>query len=224
MSHQSSITNEGMIDTNAAFSLRPRMRIGGLVYLTYFITAISGQLLMKGLILNGDPSTIAGNILSHRISFESGFSLSVIAIGCYLAWIAILFCWFAGINRAVSLVATLFSVVGCAVQLLASTLQSPQLLLQTTARHFNSPELLGQVSATLLHVALVFFGAFDVLVGYLILRSLFLPRVLGSLMLIAGCGWLLFLVPPIAATLTLYIEVFGFAAEAVLMLWLVVKG
>ena len=213
-----------MKNPNAAISLNPRLRVGGLVYLIYFLTAVCGQMWMKGLFVSSDSSVVADNIRSHKVLLESGFSLSVIAVGCYLVLIAIFFSWFSEVNRTVSLVATLISALGCAIQLLATTLQSPDLLLQMTTQHFSSLGLLHQISGTLLHVALVFFGAFDVLVGYLILRSSFLPRLLGWWMLIAGWAWLLFLIPPIASAIMLYIEVLGFTAEAALMLWLIVKG
>jgi hypothetical protein len=71
--------------------------------------------------------------------------------------------------------------------------------------------------------SLVFFGPFCLLLGYLIFRSTFLPRVLGVLMAFAGLGWLIFL-SPLGNHLSTYLKVLGFLAEASLMLWLLVKG
>jgi Domain of unknown function (DUF4386) len=73
-------------------------------------------------------------------------------------------------------------------------------------------------------IDLVFFGFFDFLIGCLILRSTFLPRILGALMALAGFGWLIFLSPPLANHLSHYILPLGFVAELLLMLWLLVKG
>jgi hypothetical protein len=73
-------------------------------------------------------------------------------------------------------------------------------------------------------IALVFFGLFQLLIGYLIFKSTFLPRILGVLMAIAGLGWLIFLSPPLANYLLTYLEVLGILAEALLMLWLFVMG
>jgi hypothetical protein len=61
------------------------------------------------------------------------------------------------------------------------------------------------------------------LLGYLIFRSTFLPRILGVLMASAGLGWLIFL-SPFANHLSTYLKVVGFVAEASLMLWLLVMG
>ncbi|MGA7381230.1 MAG: DUF4386 family protein, partial [Terriglobales bacterium] len=68
------------------------------------------------------------------------------------------------------------------------------------------------------------FGFYDLLLGYLIFRSTFLPQILGVLMMFAGLGWLTFLSPPFANHLTPYVLVLGFVAELLLMLWLLVMG
>ena len=72
----------------------------------------------------------------------------------------------------------------------------------------------------------LFFGPYCLMLGYLIFRSTFLPRILGVLMALAGfagLGWLTFL-SPLANYLSTYLKVLGFLAEASLMLWLIVKG
>jgi hypothetical protein len=84
--------------------------------------------------------------------------------------------------------------------------------------------LLLNLNAQIGYVALVFAGPFQLLIGYLIFRSTFLPRILGVLVALAGVGWLIFLWPPLASALLTYIEVLGFIAEAALMLWLLVMG
>ncbi len=74
------------------------------------------------------------------------------------------------------------------------------------------------------YIALVFFGAFQIALGYLIFKSAFLPRVIGALIALAGLGWLTFLSPPQANQLLTPLEVLGIVAEASLMLWLLVMG
>lgn len=71
---------------------------------------------------------------------------------------------------------------------------------------------------------LVFFGFYCLLIGYLILRSLFLPRVLGLLMVIAGLGWLTYLSPALAKALSPYNMIPGIVGEGVLTLWLLAVG
>jgi hypothetical protein len=73
-------------------------------------------------------------------------------------------------------------------------------------------------------ITLVFAGLFQLLIGYLIFRSTFLPRILGVMIALAGLGWLIFLSPPLANSLLTYLEVFGFLGEVPLVLWLLVIG
>jgi hypothetical protein len=98
------------------------------------------------------------------------------------------------------LLAAIFSLVGCANDVLG--------LLNFAPYKISS---------------LVFFGPYCLLLGYLIFRSTFLPRILGVLMAFAGLGWLIFL-SPLANHLSTYLKVLGFLAELSLMLWLIVKG
>jgi hypothetical protein len=72
---------------------------------------------------------------------------------------------------------------------------------------------------------LIPFGLHCVLTGYLIVRSTFLPRILGMLMVLAGLGYLIFLWPPLGDRLFFpYIVVPGVIGEGSLTLWLLVMG
>jgi len=107
---------------------------------------------------------------------------------------------FKPVNRSLSLLAALFSLLGCANDLLS--------LFNVAPYKINS---------------LVFFGPYCLLIGYLIFKSTFLPRILGVLMAFAGLGWLIFL-SPLAIHLSTYLKILGFVAEMSLMLWLLVMG
>ena len=52
----------------------------------------------------------------------------------------------------------------------------------------------------------------------------FLPRILGALMVVAGLGWLTFLSPPLAKSLSPYVLAPGIVGEGLLTVWLLVKG
>jgi hypothetical protein len=74
------------------------------------------------------------------------------------------------------------------------------------------------------NVAIVFSGFYCLLVGYLIFRSTFLPRILGALMAFAGLGWLTYLSTPLAHTLSPYNLACGLLGEGLVMLWILVIG
>jgi hypothetical protein len=77
-------------------------------------------------------------------------------------------------------------------------------------------------------VGMVLFGFYNILIGYLIFSSTFLPRILGVLLAISGLCYQIdnfagFLWPAFQAHLEPYILLPG-VAELLLALWLVVMG
>jgi hypothetical protein len=74
------------------------------------------------------------------------------------------------------------------------------------------------------NIGLVFFGLYLLLIGILILRSTFLPRILGVLMVFAGLSYVLFLSPSLVRSLQPYILVFPGVGQISLTLWLVLMG
>jgi hypothetical protein len=78
-----------------------------------------------------------------------------------------------------------------------------------------------------LDIALVFFGFHCLIAGGLIVRSTFLPRILGLLLAIGGVGYIAnisaaFLPPAIAPRIFPYIMLPAGLAEIVLALWLLI--
>jgi hypothetical protein len=74
-------------------------------------------------------------------------------------------------------------------------------------------------------IALVPFGVHCLLIGYLIFKSIFLPRILGALLALAGLGYLTFLWPPLGSDLFFpYIVVPAILGEGLLTLWLIFAG
>jgi hypothetical protein len=126
---------------------------------------------------------------------------NLIATACYIAVTLLFYYIFKPVNRSLSLLAAFFSLAGCAIGFLS---------LFHFARFGISP--------------LVFFGFYCLLIGYLISRSTFLPRILGVLMAFGGLGWLTFLSPPLASHLSPYIFAPGLLGEGSLTLWLLVIG
>jgi hypothetical protein len=84
--------------------------------------------------------------------------------------------------------------------------------------------MLLKLNAQAYDIGLVFFGLWCVLVGYLIFRSTFMPRIIGVLEVFAGLGYLTLLWRPLAHYLSPYNLALAGPGEISLMLWLLVKG
>jgi hypothetical protein len=73
-------------------------------------------------------------------------------------------------------------------------------------------------------VALAFFGFETLLEGWLILRSTFLPRWLGALVMIAGVGWLAFVTPSLGYAVFNVVALIALIGSIAMIGWLLVKG
>ena len=222
--------------TKRMTELSPRFkaRMAGVFEVLEGLTSAGGQVVILGsLVVAGNTAATAANILAHQQLFWLGFASSLIAVAFHLAWAFLLYDLLKPVNRSVSLLALCVILVGCAMQALSSLLYlAPLLVLQGgSALGAFTPHQLQDLSLVFLKlnaqaydIYLVFFGLWCVLIGYLIFRSTFLPRILGVLLLIDGLGWMLYLLPPLAQQLFPLIAVAAGLAEFPLEIWLIVMG
>ena len=183
--------------------------------------------------LTGDAATIASRISDHQSAYQLGAALGLVSIAFYVALTGLFYGLFRPVSRQLSVLAAFFSLVGCAVGAIGGLfLLAPLEVLGagSYSKVLSADQLhalvlmLLNLNALANHVALVFFGSFQLVLGYLIVRSTFLPWFPGALIAIAGVGWLTFLGPPLSPALLLGILVVGFVAELLLMLWLLAFG
>src|SRR5436309_8682710 len=117
---------------------------------------------------------MAALLLGRRLGVYL-YAANIITTASYVAVTLLFYSLFKPVNRNISLLAALFSLTG----LVTGTLT----LFRLVSIPINT---------------LVFFGFYCLLIGYLIIKSTFLPRTLGALMVFAGFGWLTFLSPQLA--------------------------
>jgi len=167
------------------------------------------------LVTAGSPSfkaRIAGSfyllcIVTNLIEFsgKGGHSLTVssglIATASYITVTVLFYHLFKPVSARLSLVAMLFSLAGCTIR------------------------VLGPLRLVPLHVhSQVFFGFYCLLIGYLILKSTFLPHTLGALMAIAGLGLLTSVSRQLANQFSPYHYIAAGIGEGLLTVWLLAVG
>ncbi len=181
----------------AEASPRRKARIAGVVYLLYLLTPVLFLEFIRGLFVAGDAVATANNILAHQ-PLWLGLATFLVEIVCGIGVTVLFYELFKPVNRGLSLLAAFFNLVALATE-----------------------------SFQDVNIGSAVHGLYCLLVGYLIFRSTFLPRVLGALMAFAGlAGGLggLPLSPALSIYLSRYIGIPGLLAELSLGLWLLVMG
>ena len=215
-------------------SPRLKARITGVFYLLIILTGIFSQgFVSERLVVDGDAVTTAANILTHRGLFELGFTVYLIEMTCQIVFIALFYDLLKPAGRTVSLVAAFLGLTGSIIKTFSRLFFIAPLFVLGGAHYLGvfGPEQLQALALLFLKVndrgagiAMAFFGFYAILSGYLIVKSTFLPRILGVVSMVAGVGWITFLYPPLGYHLFLYITPFGLLGAVALILWLLVFG
>ena len=219
----------------AAASPRFQARMAGLVA---WITTTAGfaAIVSGGLVIYDNAAVTAHNIQTHEMLFRLAVTGEVVAL-LYIVYTLLLYNLFRPVSRSLSLLAAFFSLTGCAVGAVNAIFSLAALVVLggTQPLHAFSVEQLQAVALMFLqvhaqgsNVSMVLFGSYNLLIGYLIVQSTFLPRVLGVLLAISGLGYLInsfasFLAPAFAAHLTPWILIPGLS-ELLVAVWLLVVG
>jgi hypothetical protein len=225
------------ISVNQIAESAPRVqaRLAGLVA---WITTTAGfsAIVVGNLVVSNDAAATAHNILTHETVFRLAVVGDVVS-ALYIAYTLLLYRLLRPVNRELAALGALFSLVGVAVGMLIPLFEVAPLVVLKDAQSLSGYSQ-AQVQATALvylqlrtlayTLSMVLFGTYNVLTGYLIFRSTFLPHILGVLLAIAGLGYLInsfatFLAPDVEAHLLPWILLPG-GAELLLAFWLLVFG
>ncbi len=221
----------------AEASPRLKARIAGFFYLLNAGTAFAFFVRGK-LVVSGDAAATATNILAHERLFRMALAADLIGVASYVVVTALLYDLFKPVNRNLSLLAAFFSLVGCAVQVFACVFHLASLIVLGGAPYLSvfKVEQLQAMALMFLklhgqgfNIAIVFFGFYCLLIGYLILRSTFLPQIIGVLMALGGLAYVTnnlanFLSLPLPMYLSHSVPALGGLGEGSLMLWLLLAG
>jgi hypothetical protein len=220
----------------AAADASPRIkaRMAGVLYvLGGFSSGLAQFFLLPKLVISGDAAATSANILANESLFWLVFTLNLLAVAFHIAWATLFYDLFRAVNRTLSLLAAFVLLVGCALLASSSLLQAASLVSLKGGGSFGAftvPQLQAlallflNLNSQAYNIFLVFFGLYLLLIGYLIVRSTFMPRILGVAYALAGLGYLTLLSPPLAHALSPYNLAPAALGEPALMLWLLVIG
>jgi len=226
--------------TNPAIDHSPRSiaRAAGLFWLLTILTSMFAFIIAGNFLVPGNAVATAANLTAHESLHRLAFVGNLIATVCYLAVTLLMYVLLKPVSRSISLLGAFFSIVGCAIGTVSCLLfLAPLGVLKggLSTGGFTIGQLQDQalnlltLSLQANDIGLVFFGFHVITVGYLIRRSTFLPRVLGTLLFATGVCYLTnsfasFLALPFKAYLMPVVGLGGLLGEGALTGWLLVKG
>jgi len=214
-------------------------RIAGVLYLIVIVTAAFAEIFVRGkLVVAGNAAATATNILTHESLYRLGGAADLINLVCDVGLALLFYELLKPVSRRLALLAAFFRLTHVGI-LTVSILFHFAALFFLKGTHdpgvFNTAQLQEQALTCLnfqsrgYTLCLVYFGFACVILGMLIYRSTFLPRVLGVLMAIAGLCYVIssiagLIAPTFASPLFPYILLPGALGEYSLALWLLVRG
>ncbi len=213
-------------------------RLAGLLYFIYMVCHVLADVIGRSkIIVYGDAAATAQNIMASTGQFQLGFMLDLIAAILFLLTAWALYRLLKPVNEHLALLFLLLNLGGVVIQCASDLfLPASQLLLSGAdyAKVFQADQLQALAMSYLylykngFMIAQIFYGAWLLPLGYVVYKSGFLPRILGIVLMIHCCTWLMtslqfFLFPGFTA-ITYVSWPLGFMAEFGLTVWLLIKG
>src|SRR5437016_5788895 len=213
-------------------------RVAGGLWLLCIVAGIGGFIAGSLLIVANDAAATARNILANESLFRLGFAFDLISGASYLGATVFLYYVMNPVSRSLSLLAAFFGLAGVAIGGVAWVSRLALLLLLHGDQYlsaFTTSQLQAMALTALklqlqvFSIGMVFFGVQCISIGYLVARSMFLPRILGILLSIGGTSYVIasfasFLIPSFGAHLISFVLPVALIGEGSLTVWLLVKG
>ncbi len=215
-----------------------KARIAGSLWLIVIVAGSFALMTTSSLIVRNEAAATANNILASELLFRVSVVADIVAGLCYVGVTVLLYGLLKPVSRSFSLLAAFFGLGGFAIggpaflsRLAALVLlEGDQYLSVFTTSQLQAMALTSlQLHVYGFHISLMLFGPQCIILGYLIVRSTFLPRILGVLLAIGGVGYIvssfgIILSPSVGVLLSRFVLPAGLVGEGSLTLWLLLKG
>jgi len=228
----------GRVDPDLG-SIKTKARLAGMLYLVIFVVAPFAFLIVpETIVVDGDAATTAANVIDSEGLFRAGMVAETIIIAAEIVLAGLLYGLLRPVSRPLSLAAA-FARFGEAMVQAVNLFTSAIVLLVLGGTGYLAvfePEELDAL-ATLFVEANAFgvmlwgllFGFHLALLGYLVHRSGFWPRLLGVLLMVASLGYLAqsyghIVSPDQDAFFAVLVVILAVPGELGFTIWLLWKG
>jgi len=185
----------------ADLSPRKAVTILRFLYPIWFVVGLFGVMYVPStLIVAGDATTTANNIMANELLFRMGIVGSLMTQVIQILVVLLLYKLFKSVNKNHASLMVIFALVGIPIAMLNTLNRLATLLL------LNGADYLKVFGADQLHalvmlflnlneqgqlIATIFWGLWLFPLGYLIYKSGYFPRILGALVIMGGFGYVL---------------------------------
>ncbi|NJO83663.1 MAG: DUF4386 domain-containing protein [Blastochloris sp.] len=219
-------------------SPRTLARLAGVLYLLITVAAIVAHFYVPAqLIVPGDVAATAANIRTSGALFRLGIGSEFIVLLSEVMLSLILYILFRPVSKGLALSAAVFRLAMTTIHGINLLNSFFVMILLSDAAYlsaFTSEQVHALVQFFLdahgygFTIGIVFLAPHVFILGYLIVRSGYVPRILGGLFLLAGIGYLIdstaLLLVPAYTTTPGFIALIIAVAEIAFPLWLLIKG
>jgi hypothetical protein len=226
----STINNKGK-----EISLSKAALIAGISLLVMLLTTPFAEFsIFPKLIDSGDATKTAENIINNKHLFSIAIFLILLTLIADVVASWALYVFLKPVNKSLSLLTAWFRLIYTAMYFIALYNLLAILSIIKSIEHLNGTGA-DQINDNIfLHIkafrvegsfGLIIFGIYLILLGYLVYKASYVPKIFGAILIIAGLSWVIdnmstFLFPEIN-TQFLFILTMG---ELIFMLWLLIKG
>lgn len=210
----------------------------GLFYLVIIVCGIGTEVFIRGSItVAGDPAATAANLLAQESLFRLGILAEVIMAFADVAVVVLLLVLLWPVSRVLSIAAAAFHLTQTAI-LSANLMNGYAALMVLKAGFMGTAFDEAQLAALTQFffayhgagyaLSLFFFGVNCILLGVLIMRSTFLPSLIGALMCAAGASYLITsgvtFAAPEFSNIVMPLFAICLVSELSIALWLTIRG
>ncbi len=202
------------------------------------LLVLLGGIVAQGVIANGlivprDAALTATNILAQPKLYAFGYTVFLIEMAAQMAMTTLFYVLLRPVDRTAALLSLVFGLVGATIKTVARAFYYAPLLVLGGAGYltvFDASQLQAlsllfvKINNQIANMALVFLGISTFFLGYLIVKSTFLPRFLGVVSIVSGLGWLVYLSPALGSALFYYLIVLAMLGVLLTSGWLLVRG
>ena len=213
-------------------SIKKTARIAGFLYFLQIPLGVFGLVYVpKALVVSGNMAATAHNILANEFAFRLSMVSAILTTILTVVTAYYLYKLLKTVNKTAALSMILFTLVVAPISMINELNNVAVLLILKNHNAFTTGQVQTLISLFFdlhkygLAIMGIFFGLWLLPMGYLVIKSKFIPKIIGIFLLIGCFSYLIdfftfFLFPNFGIVTTEY----TFLGEVLMVLWLLIKG